>query len=170
MPTGPRRPRIIWSVVAREFSLARQPGPSGGSHAEARREPLTLNPEWARMQQQLTDQEIQRLNANTRATIAATQAENAREQQMMRNMQRENENFNDVINGVTFTRDPQTGQYPRSAYGSGRTLLDQRPRYGGELNFFTRPRVPPSSGHQPVAPHGPVALSWVPPHIRNHWH
>lgn len=120
MLTGPGGPGSIWSVVALgSFLSPASQAQAVGAMLKHAGESLTLNPEWARMQQQLTDQEIQRLNANTRATIAATQAENAREQQMMRNMQRENENFNDVINGVTFTRDPQTGQTREVRTGQG---------------------------------------------------
>jgi hypothetical protein len=60
-----------------------------------------MNPAWIAMQNQLNNRAIQQINAATRATIAATNAENAREQAMISGLQ--NDSFNDVINGVQDT-------------------------------------------------------------------
>jgi hypothetical protein len=80
-------------------------------------ESLVMNPAWIAMQNQLNNRAIQQINAATRATIAATNAENAREQAMISGLQ--NDSFNDVINGVQATVDTTTGQRYVAPLGQG---------------------------------------------------
>lgn len=82
-------------------------------------ESLVMNPAWIAMQNQLNNQAIRQIDANTRATIAATNRENARQQAMISAMQ--NDSFNDVINGVQETRDTATGQRYIVPLGTGGT-------------------------------------------------
>ena len=78
---------------------------------------LAMNPEWLAMQNQLNNRATQQINAATRATIAATNAENARERAMISGLQ--NDSFNDVINGVQATLDPSSGQHYITPLGQG---------------------------------------------------
>ena len=111
MLVGSGGPNSQWYVVALgSFLSPVEQAQAAGEMLKHSGESLRLNPEWARMEQQLVDQETQRLQNNARATMAATQAQTAHQQQVMKVMQQQNDNFNDVINGLTFTRDPQTSQ------------------------------------------------------------
>lgn len=78
-----------------------------------------LNPAWTQMQNQLNNQAIQRINASTQATIAATNAAVAHQQAMISALQ--NDSFNDVINGVQETKDTATGQRYIVPLGTGTT-------------------------------------------------
>ena len=80
-------------------------------------ESLAMNPAWMQMQARLTDQAVRQINASTQATIAATNAENARERAMISSLQ--NDSFNDVINGVSLKVDPTTGQQYETSLGTG---------------------------------------------------
>jgi hypothetical protein len=80
---------------------------------------LAINPAWTQMQNQLNNQAIQQINASTQSTIAATNAENAREQAMISSLN--NDSFNDVINGVQSTTDAATGQKYVTPLGTGGT-------------------------------------------------
>jgi len=71
------------------------------------------------MQNQLNSQAIQRINASTQATIAATNAAVAHQQAMISALQ--NDSFNDVINGVQETKDTATGQRYIVPLGTGTT-------------------------------------------------
>ena len=80
---------------------------------------LAMNPAWSQMQNQLNNQAIGQINASTQSTIAATNAENAREQGMISALQ--NDSFNDVINGVQATQNTATGQRYIVPFGTGGT-------------------------------------------------
>ncbi len=82
---------------------------------------LAYNPQWAKMQQQRSDQVSNALNNQTNATIAATEAMNAHQQAVIRGSQQQNDNFNDVINGVAFTRDTSNGSLHEVPLGQGGT-------------------------------------------------
>jgi hypothetical protein len=78
-----------------------------------------MNPAWTQMQNQLNNQAIQQINASTQSIIAATNAENAREQAMISALN--NDSFNDVINGVQATKDTSTGKLYTTPLGTGGT-------------------------------------------------
>ena len=82
---------------------------------------IHLNPAWVRMQQGLVDQATQVLLGQAHATMRATEQMNAHQQQVMRGQQAENDNFNDIINGVSFTRDTVTGKEYTAPMGTGGT-------------------------------------------------
>jgi hypothetical protein len=111
MLVGTGGPNSQWYVLALGSFLAPvEQAKAVGEMLKHTGESLRLNPEWAKMEQQLVDQETARINAATRASIATGEAQRAHQAKIMGMQQQENDNFNDVINGVTFTRDPQTGQ------------------------------------------------------------
>jgi hypothetical protein len=120
MLMGPGGPGSSWLVVALASLMAPAAQATGAgtllAHAGST---LVMNPAWTRMQDQLNNQAIQQINANTRATIAATQAEDARERGMISAMQ--NDSFNDVINGVQATQDTATGKQYIVPLGQGGT-------------------------------------------------
>jgi hypothetical protein len=115
---GPGGPGSSWLVVALGSLIAPSPQAAGaGEMLQHSSESLVMNPAWLSMQNQLNNQAIQQINAATRATIAATNAENAREQGMISALQ--NNSFNDVINGVQETVDTTTGQRYIAPLGKG---------------------------------------------------
>jgi hypothetical protein len=107
-------------------------------------ESLGMNPAWVAMQNQLNNQAIQQINAATRATIAATNAENAREQGMISQLQ--NDSFNDVINGVQATADTTTGQRYIVPLGQG-----GRQWINGN-NVVVESGLSPGAGFNPLTP------------------
>ncbi len=96
------------------------------------------------MQNQLNNRAIQQINASTRATIAATNAENAREQGMISQLQ--NDSFNDVINGVQATVDTATGQHYIAPLGQG-----GRQWINGN-NVVVESGLSPGPGFNPLTP------------------
>jgi hypothetical protein len=115
---GPGGPGSSWLVVALGSLIAPAEQANGaGGTLQHSGESLVMNPEWIAMQNQLTNRAIQQINAATRATIAATNAENARERAMISGLQ--NDSFNDVINGVQATVDTTTGQHYIAPLGQG---------------------------------------------------
>ncbi len=92
--------------VARAADILRHAGSS-----------LAMNPAWTQAQSQLTGQAVRQIDASTRAILAATDAENARERGMIDSMS--NDSFNDVINGVSLKVDPTTGQRYEAPLGTG---------------------------------------------------
>jgi hypothetical protein len=109
MLLGPGGPGSSWVVVALGSLIApAEQAKAAGATLQHSGESLGMNPAWVAMQNQLNNRAIQQINAATRATIAATNAENAREQGMISQLQ--NDSFNDVINGVQATADTTTGQ------------------------------------------------------------
>jgi hypothetical protein len=115
---GPGGPGSSWLIVALASVIAPATQGTAASamlqHAGAS---LAMNPAWLQMQNGLNNQAIAAINANTQATIAATQQENAREQGMISALN--NDSFNDVINGVSQMSDPSTGQNYEVPIGNG---------------------------------------------------
>ena len=118
MLLGPGGPGSSWVVVALGSLIApAEQARAAGATLQHAAESLVMNPAWVAMQNQLNNQAIRQINAATRATIAATNAENAREQTMISQLQ--NDSFNDVINGVQATVDTTTGQRYIAPLGQG---------------------------------------------------
>lgn len=108
---GTGGPNSQWYVVALGSFLAPvDKSQAAGEMLKHSGESLRLNLEWAKMEQQLVDQETDRINNATRASMAMGAAQRDHQAKIMGMQQQQNDSFNDVINGVTFTRDPQTGQ------------------------------------------------------------
>jgi hypothetical protein len=118
MLMGPGEPGSTWVVVALGSLMApAEQAEAAGATLQHSGESLVMNPAWIAMQNQLNNRAIQQINAATRATIAATNAENAREHAMISQLQ--NDSFNDVINGVQATVDATTGQHYITPLGQG---------------------------------------------------
>ena len=120
MLMGPGGPGSSWVIVALGslISPANQAIAAGGMLQRCG-ESLVMNPAWLEMQNQLNNHAIQRLNAATQATIAATSAMNAHQRSMISALQ--NDSFNDVINGVQQSVDVNTGQHYTVPLGNGGT-------------------------------------------------
>ena len=84
-------------------------------------ETIALNPVWAKTQGQLIAQTTMSLLNIAEATRQATLAQEKRQKQIMREQAREVDNFNDVILGQSFTRDPQSGKEYVVPIGAGGT-------------------------------------------------
>ena len=120
--TGPGSAGSNWTVASLGSLMApAAEGTAAGTLLEHMGVSLAVNPQWAQMQQAITNQVIQGLNASTNATIAATQQENAREQGIIQQSDTLQQNFNDVINGVAYTQDTSTGQTYEVPLGTGGT-------------------------------------------------
>jgi hypothetical protein len=118
MLMGPGGPGSSWVVVALGSLIApSEQAEAAGAALQHSGESLAMNPAWITMQNQLNNRAIQQINAATRSTIGATNAENAREQAMISGLQ--NDSFNDVINGVQATVDTTTGQHYIAPLGQG---------------------------------------------------
>jgi hypothetical protein len=119
---GNGAPPSTWSVAALGSLIAPAAQAAAvGTMLAHMGQTLTMNPQWTQMQQGLNNRAIQQLNANTAATIQATQAENAREQGIMAASDQQEENFDDVINGVAYTQNTSTGQLQTVPLGTGGT-------------------------------------------------
>jgi hypothetical protein len=117
---GPGTPGSSWLVTALASLIApAAQATAAGAMLQHAGASLAINPAWTQMQNQLNNQAIQQINASTQATIAATNAENAREQGMISALN--NDSFNDVINGVQSTTDAATGQRYITPLGTGGT-------------------------------------------------
>lgn len=111
MLVGTGGPNSQWYVVALGSFLApASQGQAVGALLKHLGESLHLNPEWAQMEQQRVDQATAYINNATRASIQLGEQQRAHQAKVMGMQAQENANFNDVINGVTFTRDPYSGQ------------------------------------------------------------
>ena len=120
MLMGPGTPGSSWLVVALASLIApAAQATEAGAMLQHAGNSLAINPAWTQMQNQLNNQAIQQINSSTQATIAATNAENAREQGMISALN--NDSFNDVINGVQSTTDASTGQKYITPLGTGGT-------------------------------------------------
>lgn len=118
MLVGPGGPGSNWTLVSLGSVIApAAEGAAAGAMLQHAGESLAINPAWWQMQTRLNNQAIQQINASTQATIAATQAENARERKMISALQ--NDSFNDVINGVSLKVDPSTGKQYEAPLGTG---------------------------------------------------
>lgn len=80
---------------------------------------LAMNPAWTQMQNGFNQMATQRNMQNAMATIRATAAMNAYQQRVIANMDHEQQNFNDIINGVSLQRDPTTGREYETPLGTG---------------------------------------------------
>ena len=117
---GNGAPPSNWTVVALASVLApTAQGTASGALLAKMGGSLAMNPQWTAMQQNLDNQAIAQLNANTAATIQRTQAENQREQGIMAASDAQEQNFDDVINGVAYTVNPATGQTQTVPLGNG---------------------------------------------------
>jgi hypothetical protein len=117
---GPGGPGSSWLVVALGSLIApAEQATAAGAMLEHVGESLVMNPAWMGMQNQLNNMAIQQINAQTQATIAATNAAVAHQQAMISALQ--NDSFNDVINGVKETQDTTTGQKYITPLGTGET-------------------------------------------------
>jgi hypothetical protein len=115
---GPGGPGSSWLVVALASVIApAAQGTAAGALLQHAGASLVMNPAWLQMQNNLDNQAAAAINANTQATIAATQQENAREQGMISALN--NDSFNDVINGVSQMSDPSSGQQYEVPIGTG---------------------------------------------------
>jgi hypothetical protein len=115
---GPGGPGSTWLLTALGSLIApAQQAAAAGAMLKHSGESLVMNPAWLAMQNQLNNLAIKQIDASTRAKIAATNAENAREQAMISSLQ--NDSFNDVINGVQQTVDTTTGQRYTVPLGQG---------------------------------------------------
>ena len=120
MLMGPGGPGSSWLVVALASVIApAAKATEAGAMLQHAGDSLAINPAWTQMQNELNNQAIQQIDASTRATIAATHAENVRERAMISSLQ--NDSFNDVINGVQATQDNATGQRYVAPLGTGGT-------------------------------------------------
>jgi hypothetical protein len=145
MLMGPGGPGSSWVVVALGSLIApAEQARAAGATLQHAGESLVMNPAWIAMQNQLNNRAIQQINAATRATIAATNAENAREQAMISGLQ--NDSFNDVINGVQATVDTTTGQHYISPLGQG-----GRQWINGN-NAVVESGLSPGAGFNPLTP------------------
>jgi len=120
MLMGPGGPGSSWLVVALGSLLApAEKATETGAMLEHVGESLAMNPAWLGMQDQLNNMAIQQINAQTQATIAATNAAVAHQQAMLSALQIDS--FIDVINGVQQTQDTTTGQQYTTPIGTGWT-------------------------------------------------
>jgi hypothetical protein len=111
MLVGSGGPNSQWYVVALgSFIAPVDKAQAAGEMLKHSGESLRFNPEWAKMEQALVDEKTREINNATQASIAYGEAQRAHQAKIMGMQTQQNENFNDVINGVTFTRDPWTGQ------------------------------------------------------------
>ena len=80
---------------------------------------VVMNPQWTQMQHGFENLVARSNMAQAMATIRQTAQMNADQQRVIQNMGHEQDNFNDIINGVSLTRDPTTGQEREVPLGSG---------------------------------------------------
>lgn len=147
MLMGPGGPGSSWLVVALASVIApAAQGTAAGAMLQHAGGSLVMNPAWTQMQNNLNNQAIQQINASTQATIAATNAENAREQGMISALN--NDSFNDVINGVQSTTDAATGQKYITSLGSGGT------QWVNGNNTVVESGLSPGAGFSQLTPTG----------------
>lgn len=116
--TGPAESK--WYVIALGSVLApAAQAQMAGEILKHSTETIALNPVWAKTQGQLIAQATMSLLNIAEATRQATIAQAQRQKQIMREQAREVDNFNDVILGQSFTRDPQTGKEYVVPIGAG---------------------------------------------------
>jgi hypothetical protein len=103
-------PTANWYVVALASYLAPvAQARTAGELLKHVADSIVLNPEWVAKQKQLVALAT-RINYGTAAAnVQATNEMNARQEQWKKMMRGETANFNDILNGLTFTRDPTTG-------------------------------------------------------------
>ena len=147
MLMGPGGPGSSWLVVTLASLIApATQATAAGALLQHAGDSLVMNPAWTQMQNNLTNQAIQQMNASTQATIAATNAENAREQGMISALN--TDSFNDVINGVQSTTDASTGQKYITPLGTGGT------QWIDGNNKVVESGLSPGAGFTQLAPSG----------------
>ena len=147
MLMGPGGPGSSWVVAALASLIApAAQATAAGAMLQHAGNSLAVNPAWTQMQNRLNNQAIQQINASTQATIAATNAENAREQGMISALN--NDSFNDVINGVQSTTDASTGQKYITPLGTGGT------QWVNGNNTVVESGLSPGAGFSQPAPTG----------------
>jgi hypothetical protein len=104
---------------------------------------LVMNPAWTAMQNNLDNQAAAAIDANTQQVIAATQAENQREQAMISALN--NDSFNDVINGVQETTDASGKAYITPLGTGGQQWIDGS-------NTVVNSGLSPGAGYSPLTP------------------
>jgi hypothetical protein len=102
---------------------------------------LVMNPAWTAMQNNLDNQAAAMINANTQQIIAATEAENQREQSMISALN--NDSFDDIINGVQETTDSSGKTYITPLGTGGPQWID-----GG--NNVVESGLSPGAGFSPL--------------------
>ncbi len=148
MLMGPGGPGSSWLVVALASLIAPASQATGaGAMLQHAGSSLAMNPAWSQMQNQLNNQAIGQINASTQSTIAATNAENAREQGMISALQ--NDSFNDVINGVQATQNTATGQRYIVPLGTGGT------QWVNGSNTVVESGLSPGAGFNQLTPTNP---------------
>lgn len=80
---------------------------------------LTMNPAWSQMQNQIDSMVAKSNMGRALATIRETARENAYEQRVIANMDHDQANMNDIINGVSLQRDPHTEKEYEIPLGNG---------------------------------------------------
>jgi hypothetical protein len=80
---------------------------------------VAMNPRWVNMQRGFEDMVARSNMQQAMATIQRTAQMNQDEQRVIANMGHEQDNFNDIINGVSLRRDPATGQEYETPLGQG---------------------------------------------------
>lgn len=80
---------------------------------------MAMNPQWSQMQRGFENMVARSNMQQAMATIRQTAQMNAYEQRVIQNMGHEQDNFNDIINGVSLKRDPNTGQEYEVPLGQG---------------------------------------------------
>jgi hypothetical protein len=115
-------PSSNWYVVALgSFLSPLDQAKAVGEVLKHSAESIVLNPQWIRMQKQRVDQATAVLLGVAQATAKATKAMNAHQEEFNAMQRQQNDNFNDVLNGVTFTRDTVTGKEYEVPTGTGGT-------------------------------------------------
>ncbi len=142
---GSGGPNSQWYVVALGSSLApADKAQAAGELLKHSGESLRLNPEWAKMEQAAVDEKTREINNATRASIAMGEAQRAHQARVMGMQTQQNDNFNDVINGVTFTRDPQTGRtYEVQTLQGGQKWINGN-------NVVVQSGLSPGAGYHPL--------------------
>ena len=118
--TGYGGPIANWSIVALGSVFA----PTGQAEAAVQllvhaSQSVAMNPQWVQMQRGFENLVARSTMAQAMATVRQTAQMNAYQQSVIANMGHEQENFNDIINGVSLKRDPQTGQEYEVPLGQG---------------------------------------------------
>jgi hypothetical protein len=115
-------PRSVanWYVVALGSFLAPvAQGEAAGAMLKRAAESIRFNPEWVQAQQQIVDAATRILHGVAQNNMRAMQEQNVHQEKIMKMQQQRVDNFNDVLLGQTFTRDPTTGVERAVPTGAG---------------------------------------------------
>ena len=116
--TGPG-PGAIWGVGALGSFLApaEQAKVVGELLAQSWKS-WAFNPAWGKAQQDLVNAFARKSTADLQRNLAESQS---RFDRTMRTIHHQTDNFNDILNGVTYTRDPTNGAHREVPTGTGGT-------------------------------------------------